>query len=325
MELEGKKVFVAGGTGMAGAHIISCLLQEHPRVKITASAFNTKPFIKDKRISFVRGDLRKLQDTSKMMNGADLVVMAAARTANAYTSRRDSASLMNDNLLMNTSVLSACASEKVKRLVIVGSSVLYQDASRPLKEKDLDLNIDPHPVYFGLGWVTRFIEKIASEWHRQTGIPVAMVRAANIYGPYSKFGALTSNFIPALIRKAVEKKDPFEVWGSPEAARDVVYAEDFARAVADLLKKDAVRCDVFNIGSGRKTTVGEVVRTVLECSGHSPKKIMYNGRKPVTMKVRLLDCSKIMKVTGWAPRVTLNKGIAETVEWWRQNKGGWIK
>lgn len=325
MDLNKNTIFVAGGTGMVGAHIISCLLKSFPRLKIHASRFQTKPFLKDRRLKYVKGDLRKVSDCRRLVRDCDYVVMAAAQTANAYTSRSNALSLVTNNLLLNMNLLGACAAGKVKRVVFIGSSVLYQDASRSLKEEQLDLNADPHPAYFGLGWTMRFLEKASLQWHRETGIPMVMVRAANIYGPFARFDPLTSNFIPALIRKAVAREDPFEVWGSPDVGRDIIYAGDFARVIVRLLQKDGLRYDIFNVGSGKKTTVREAVRIILKSAGHNPQKLVYNKKKPTTMKVRILDCAKIKKTSGWKERVSLEEGIRMTLEWWKENKGRWKK
>ncbi len=64
---------------------------------------------------------------------------------------------------------------------------------------------------------------------------IVLVRAANVFGPYARFDPSTSNFLPALIRKAVERLDPFPVWGSPDVVRDVIYSADFASDCVGLL------------------------------------------------------------------------------------------
>ncbi len=230
---------------------------------------------------------------------------------------------INDNLLINIQLLKAFHLENIKRLVYIGSATLYQEFTGSIKECQLDLNQDPHPAYLGLGWVFRFIEKLCQFWHTQTGIEIIIIRAANIFGPYARFNPQTSNFIPAIIRKAVDRMDPFEVWGTSEVIRDVLYIEDFARAVTMILGNSKIKFDIFNIGSGVGTTVDEVVSWALKYTGHNPDEIRYNSQKPTTIRYRVLDCSKAKEQLGWAPRYTAEEGIRLTIEWWLKNIKRW--
>jgi GDP-L-fucose synthase len=176
----------------------------------------------------------------------------------------------------------------------------------------------------GIGWVIRFVEKLCKFWHHH-GMEIIIVRAANIFGPYANFDPVTSNFIPALIRKAVDRMDPFEVWGSPEIVRDVLFVDDLARAVLMMLDNPNITFDTFNIGSGIKTTVDDIVNWALKYSGYNPSKIVYNNKKPMTVPFRVLDCSKAKTVLGWKPEITIEDGMRKTVSWWTQNRNRWDK
>jgi nucleoside-diphosphate-sugar epimerase len=202
---------------------------------------------------------------------------------------------------------------------------LFIKSGKPLKESGLDLNDDPATPYFGIGWSGRFVEKMCADWHRDTGNDMIMVRSANVYGPYAKFDPRTSNFIPALIRKAVARMEPFRVWGDPGVKRDVIFADDFAGAIVALLNSTRIKMDCFNVGSGSAISVRSAVNAVLKGAGYMPKRIVYGQKAPVTVKGRVLDISRITKLTGWRPGVSLDKGVAITVEWWRDNKGWWKK
>jgi len=129
--------------------------------------------------------------------------------------------------------------------------------------------------------------------------------------------------IPALIRKAVDKRDPFEVWGSADVTRDVVYADDFAEAVALALHKPDLGFDVFNIGSGRPEKVGDLVGWILAAADHKPRDVVYASDRPVTVRSRAFDTRRSRDVLGWTPRKGVEEGIRETVAWWRENRKGW--
>lgn len=326
MSADKKLIFLAGSTGMVGSAILKYFIDNYPEVRIRAAYYkHTKPFIRHKRISYVYGDLKSEKDCVRMVRGCDAAIMAAAHTANAAVTLSRPWGQVDDNVIMNIRLLAALHAEKINRLVYIGSATLYQDCETPIKEEELDLNRDPSQAYLGIGWTMRFIEKLCKFWHEQSGIEIAMVRAANIFGPYARFDPLGSNFIPALIRKAVEKQDPFEVWGSPDVSRDVIYSEDFARAVVSMFHNEKIKFDVFNIGSGIKTKVSDVVNWALKYSGHNPSKISYLSDKPTTVKNRVLDCSKAKNMLGWQPQYTNEEAIKKTVEWWIANRKWWRK
>lgn len=326
MSADKKLIFLAGSTGMVGSAILKYLIDNYPEVRIRAAYYkHTKPFIRHKRISYIYGDIKSEKDCLRMVDGCDAAIMAAANTGGAAAMLSRPWEQADDNVVMNVQLIRALSAKKVRRLVYIGSATLYQDCEIPIKEEALDLNIDPPRPYFGIGWAMRFIEKSCEFWHVQTGIEIAMVRAANIFGPYARFNPLSSNFIPALIRKAEEKQDPFEVWGSPDVSRDVLYSEDFARVIVAMLYNEKIKFDVFNIGSGIKTKVSDVVSWALKYSGHSPSKIGYLADKPTTVKNRVLDCSKAKSLLGWQPQYTTEEAIRKTTEWWTTNRKWWKK
>lgn len=325
MYLNNKLVFLAGATGSVGSAIMQYILDNYPTTKIRASYRQTKPFIKHKQIEYVEGDLRLSEDCRRMAKRCDCAIMAASHSGGSKIMTSQPWKFINDNIIMNSQMLEAFYFENVKRVIYIGTAAVYQEFEGYIKEEELDKNKDPHSAYFGVAWISRFVEKLCQFWYEKTGMETLIVRAANIFGPYASFDPSRSYFIPAIIRKAVDKLDPFEVWGSSDVTRDVLYCEDFASAIVMLLDNEKIKFDIFNIGSGMKTTVGEVVNWALKHSGHKPSKINYDLSKPTTIKFRALDITKIKTLLGWQPKYTIEEGIKKTVEWWIANKETWKK
>lgn len=324
MDLNDKTIFLAGSTGLAGTAILQQLLHSYPRTRIQAAYHKTEPFIRDERITYVKGDLVSPEDCRRMVRSCDYAILSAAVTAGAAGSASAPWRQVSDNVVMNTVLLQALHEEQVKRVVFISSASLYQEMTGYIREEDLDLNKDPHAAFLGVGWVMRFLEKLCSFWHQQ-GMEIVIARTANIFGPCSRFDPATSNFIPALIRKAVDRMDPFVVWGSPDVTRDVIYVEDFARAILMMLAKEDIKFDVFNVGSGVKTTVGDVVGWALKYAGYTPSSVVYNGQGPSTVPFRALDCAKARNILGWKPEHKVEEGVRRTVEWWTENRGRWTR
>ena len=325
MSLDGKRIFLAGATGLAGSAILRKILEAQPGAMVRAVYMDTPPFLTEPRVEYVRGDLRVAEDCRELARGCDCAIMAAASTSGANVLAKRPWEQVNDNVVMNARMLEAFHIAEVKRVVFVSSASLYQEFEGWIREDELDWNQDPHPAHFGVGWVMRYVEKLCEFWHRQSGMEIVIARASNLYGPFAKFDPETSNFIPAIIRKAVARMDPFEVWGSPDVTRDVLYSEDFAEAIQRMLVAGDIRFDVFNIGSGKTTTVAEVVDLALKYSGHQPSNLVYLKDKPTSVRFRALDCGKAHQALGWYPRHTAEQGIAKTLQWWTGYKERWTR
>jgi len=309
---------------MVGSAIVQALLKSDSGVLIRGTyRKNAQLLPSSPRVEYVCANLVELDECLKVCRGCTSAIMAAAHTGGVYELTREPWKLINENLSMNASMLQALRDVGIARAVIVGSSTLYQASDHPVAEGNLDLNQDPTPPHFGIGWVTRFVEKLARFWHETAGIELLLVRAANVFGPRAQFDPTKSNFIPALIRKAVQRDHPFEVWGSPEVVRDVIYADDFADAIVRILNLREVSFDTFNVGSGCPVTVEQVVQTILAATEYRNAQVAYTAKGPTSIRTRVLDCSKIFAAAGWKPVHSLDEGIARTVDWWKHHKETW--
>ena len=316
---------MAGASGMTGTSLLRRLLDHDPDVTIRAAVHRAEPAVVNERIEVVRGDLRDLDDCRRMAKGCDCAIMAAAYAGGAGYTTASPFEHTRENLVMNRQMLEAFHLEEVKRIIFIGSATIYQSFEGSIREDELDFNKDPHLAYFGFGWAMRFLEKMCWYLHEKFEHEVIIGRAANIFGPRDKFDPSRSNFIPAIIRKAADKLDPFELWGEPDVIRDVIYCDDFAKAVVQLLDADQIKYDCFNLGSGVKTSVGDVAQWALKYTGHEPKEIKWISSGPTTIKYRALDMSQLKAAVGWEPDHTIEEGVARTAQWWLENREGWSR
>ena len=297
----------------------------YPGIRIRAAYHNNVPGVEHERLQWVRLDLRRAEECDLAVQGCAMAVLCAAVSVGSAGLRATPWVSVTDNLVMNAALLEAMHRHKVRRAVFTGSATVYQAFQGTISEDQLDLNTELPPAYLGVGWVMRYLEKLCLFCSRTGGIRFSVIRAANIYGPWSRFAPNSSTFVQALVHKAVSKADPFEVWGDPEVKRDIIYYKDFGQAVALLLAKDDHDFEVFNIGSGRTVTVDEVVRLALKAAGHAPSRVEYLASGPATIDVRVLDCSKVRERLGWSASTPPEQGIAETTHWWRENQSRWKK
>lgn len=324
MSIANQTLFLAGATGMTGTSLLETLRAQSPTTRIRAAVHQTEPEVTYDDVEYVQGDLRDLEDCRRMVAGCDCAIMAAAYAGGAVYTTNSPFEHMGENLLMNRQMLEAFHLEGVKRIVFIGSAVIYQAFEGSIKEEELDFNLDPHRAYFGFAQAMRFLENMCRYLHEEFDHEVVMVRAANIFGPRDKFDSQRSNFIPAIIRKASERMDPFELWGSPDVVRDVIFCGDFAKAIVMLAEEDGLVCEAFNVGTGVKTTVGQVAEWALRHADHEPAEIRWSPDKPTTIGYRALDCGKLKRAVGWEPDHSIEEGIRKTVQWWQTHQEAWV-
>jgi len=307
---------------MAGSAIVTALLRD-PGRRVVASYRSTPPAISDPRVEHVRLDLLDRQTLTQALAGCDAAILAASESGGIRMLAEQPWRQVGPNLALATTWLEALQQAGVGRAVFVGSATLYQPFAGRIREDQLDWNQDPSPEAFGVGWVMRTAEKLCALWQRTAGLDITRVRAANIYGPRARFDPARSNVIPALIRKAADRLDPFEVWGSPEVTRDVIYSGDFGEAIVRLLDQPGTGGEVFNVGSGRPVTVGDIVKAVLRAADNEDVRVVYTAAGPSSSPSRVLDCDRLYTRLNWTPATSLEDGIRETMSWWVANRTTW--
>ncbi len=313
MFYKDKKVLVTGGTGFVGTHFVQALLDHGARVRIPIH--KRQPLISHENIETVSADLNKLEDCLKVCEGADYVFHAAGAVAAAGVTVTNPMSAIAANLILTVRVLEAAWSKGVKRTLIFSSgTTAYPDADYPVKEDEM-WTAPPPPVYFGYGWMRRYLELLGEFVASKSDMGIAICRPTAVYGRHDDFDPKTSHVIPALIRRAVEKENPFVVWGTGNEIRDFLHVSDLVRGCLLLLEKHAV-CDPVNIGYGKTVTIKEIVEIILKAAGHKDAKIEFDASKPTTIPVRMVNTDKAKDLLGFASHISLADGLKDTVDWY---------
>ena len=318
------KVLIAGGAGLVGSATIGALLDRFPDNPILATTHQRPPNILDSRVEYCSWDLLQCPDLARQIEGCSVALLAVARSGGVASLTKTPAASMEATVALNSRLLQACVEAEVSHVVLCSSVTVYQPFEGFVAEAELDLNLDPPEPHTGVGWANRYCERLARYWSSRSASRFTVARLANVFGPYGVFDPKFSNFVPALIRKAVEQMDPFEVWGSPTVTRDVLYSKDCAAALIALMNRSGEKFGCFNVGSGVETTVGSAVQFALSAAGHEPRSIVY-GSGPQSIPFRALNCEKIFRETGWRAQIGVQQGIAETLEWWKSHRLTWSR
>ncbi len=314
---NGKEVLVAGGTGMLGLNVIEQLLPTG--AKIRATLHNRKQVIDDKDIEYVWCDLTKREDCYRVVKDIDYVFLCAAVTSGASVIVNNPVAHITPNLLINSQMLEAACFSNVKRFLFVSSSTTYPPSNHPMKEEEMMLG-DPHESVYGVGWMKRYTETLCKFYHKRFKMDVAIVRPTNAFGRYDDFNYETSHVLPALVRKALERQDPYEVWGTGNDVRDFIYAEDLARGLILTLENYCVG-EAINIASGSSITIKGAVKLILEYADYTNANVVFNSSKPSTFPKRLVDLTKAREILGFKPEYTFEDGLKKMIEWYKSQRG----
>ena len=314
MFYEGKKVLVTGAGGLVGTQVAKLLLEQGAQVRGTYRNREVPSWVGD--LETMQCNFMDIEDVKKAVKGMDIVLVCSANTSGAGVMAHDPLQHITPNLIMNSTLMEESYRAGVERFFFVSSATTYPPADYPIKEEEV-FDGEPYKTYFGVGWMKRYTEILGQFYHRNNLMKIAMVRPANIYGVQGDFSDETGHVLPALIRRALEKQDPYVVWGNPDVVRDFTHSKDMARACLDVVEKYAV-CDPINIASGNLVTIGESVDLILKYANHNVTP-QYDETKPVTIQYRALDTTKAKDVIGYKPTIAFEDGIQETVDWIRKN------
>ena len=320
--LYGKNVLVTGGTGLIGIPLVKKLKAAGARIRVVSLDAGCPP---DKDVEFIRGDLCEKEFCSKAVKGMQAVFHLAGIKGGIGVAQSKAATFLIRNILMNTQVMEAARSAGIERFLYVSSICIYPPA-RVFKEEDAWTGL-PHPSD-RFGGMAKLIGEMQIEAYKlQYSLDNFLIaRPTNTYGPYDTFDPAAGLIIPALISRIFEGENPLKVWGDGSAVRDFVFSDDVADFLVLLMERNIPR--PFNVGSGSPTMIKDVVGTIIRhAEKFTGKKIgvQWDPGKPSGEEYRVTSIERARAELGWAPRVDLEAGIANTVEWYHKNRSNPLK
>ena len=308
---KGKRVVVTGGSGFVGTHYLEELLLRGANV---VTHTHERPLqIQDDRIEvFENLDLENINDCMKLVDGADYVVHSAGKICHPSNVSSDFQVALNQ-IAVITNVLEASYKSNVKGFVDVNSSTGYPDRRYPITEDEY-WDDEPYIAYYGYGWMRRYREKVMEHCSHLTDMKIGIARGTAMFGPYDNFDLKTCHVVPALIKRVLSDENPFIAWGSPYVVRDFLYVKDVVNGALLVLEKgESMR--PYNLGYGSTITIGDILNTILEVTGKTPK-VEWDDSKPTTIPFRKVSTDRISKELGFQPKYSFTEGIEETVKWY---------
>lgn len=306
--LKGKRIWIAGHSGMVGTALMRRLEKERCEVLIAP-----------------RYDL-DLRDQAAVklwldVNKPDVVVLAAAKVGGIMANASAPADFLYDNMMIEANVIHGAFKAGVEKLLFLGSSCIYPKAAQnPITEEALLSGaLEPTNEAYAIAKIAGV--KLCQGYRAQYGCDFISAMPCNLYGRGDTFDAQNSHVIPALMMKAHAAKIAGDllmpVWGSGQPRREFMYVDDLADALVFMLKNYS-DAPPLNIGSGEEVTILDLAEMIADTVGYKGA-LEFDTSKPDGTMQKLLNSSRI-RAAGWAPQTNLRDGLARTYDWYSQQE-----
>ena len=302
-----KRVLIFGSNGLVGSSVNEIFLNTGYEI-FASTRSDTDLFNLD--------EVRALIYSFK----PQVIINAAAKVGGILANNTERSEFLIQNLKINTNILEACIPFPDIKIINLGSSCIYPlNAKNPIKETSfMDGKLEPTNSPYAMAKLTAI--ELGRSLNIQFGHKVINLMPTNLYGPRDNFDDTSSHVIPGLIKRMNDAKingsKNFTIWGTGSPLREFLYVADLAEAIKFILEND-IEIDLINIGSGDEISIhdlGETIKKVVNYKGQ----IDFDKTKPDGNPRKLLD-STLIKSFGWTPKVSLEEGLIQTFDWFKEN------
>jgi len=321
------RILVTGGASFIGSHLVDKLVTLGSNVTVIDDLSSGKKENLSQswdKIQFKKNDLEYItkSELNNLFKDQEIVFhLAAIHGGRGFITTHPAD--VSSNFSIDHHVFEACMNSNVKNLVFASTACVYPTelqneigSDYKLKEEDSDpLKLDGYmSADIEYGWGKLMSEMQLHAFRKQYGLKGCPVRFVTAYGPREN----KTHAIIALIYKAIEKMEPFEIWGNGEQERDFTYVEDIVEG-SILAGEKIFDGTPINLGTGTRYRIKEVVEMICKILNWIPDNFKFDTSKPVGALSRALDNSTAKKLLGWEPRFTLKDGLEKTIEWYIHN------
>jgi GDP-L-fucose synthase len=308
-DLAGKRVYVAGHGGMAGAAIVrrlagcGCEIITAPRERL---------------------DLERQEPTERFLLDVtpDVVVVAAARVGGIHANDTYPAEFISDNLAITRNTIHGSFRAGVNKLLFLGSSCIYpQLARQPMREEELLTGaLEPTNQWYAIAKIAGI--RLCQAYRRQHGADFISVMPTNLYGPGDNYHPENSHVVAALLRRFHEARErgaaAVTVWGTGRPLRELLCVDDLADACVFVLERYSDELHL-NVGSGEEVSIADLAALIAQVVGYRGE-IRFDASRPDGAPRKLLDSTRLA-LMGWRPRTALREGLERAYEDFRAGGG----
>jgi UDP-glucose 4-epimerase len=304
------RALVTGGAGFIGSHMVDRLVKEGYDVRVldnlsTGKLDNLQGLLSVGKVDFVNGDIRDASLVAKTVKDVDVVIHFAAVTSVPFSVANPDLTF-DVNVLGTLNLLRAGVQANIAKFVSISSCAVFGDPEYlPVRE---EFPTDPISPYAESKLLA---ERYCLGFEHRKLLPGVVLRFFNVYGPrqgMNDYSGVITKFIDR-----VRQKEPLVVYGDGSQTRDFVSVHDIVDAVLACMKSSDAEGQVFNVGSGKPTSINMLAKTVLELAGVDLT-IRYENARTGDIKDSYADISKAKKLLGFEPKVSLKDGLQALLE-----------
>ena len=316
MALKNKRICITGGAGFIGSHLVSLLVADNEIVvydNLHRNALQFAHLDAHQHLHFIKGDVLDYEATRQAIDGCQVVIHCAA-IAGVYTVDRSAVRTMEVNLLGTHQVVKAALATGVERFVEFSTSEVYGAFIHKGKEDDFT----PIGPIGESRWVYA-ASKLASEHlsyahYREDGLPLTIVRPFNVYGPRQVGdGAIRGITLQAL------RNLPITLFNDGTQIRSWCFVSDFVDGVLRCTENPAAIGHAFNIGNPQGTATNFELANLIIRLTNSKSEIIFKPHPGPEVDLRVPSIDKAMSLLGFKPTVSLEAGVTQAIDWYRQN------
>jgi len=314
-----EKILVTGGCGFIGSNFVRFFAEKHPKTEIVnldkltyaGRQENLDDLEGSQKYSFFKGDICNQGHVETAMKGCKAVLNFAAET-HVDKSIDDSDAFVRTNFEGVKVLLDEARKQGIEKFVQISTDEVYgQIVEGSSKETDVLKPRNPYSSAKAAG------ELLAMSYFTTYGLPVMVTRSSNNYGPYQFPEKVIPLFVTNLLRG---KKVP--LYGEGKNIRDWLFVLDNCQAI-DLVLEKGRPGEIYNIGGNQELQNIELTKRILKELGKGEEMIeKVEDRLGHDLRYSL-DCSKIEKELGWKAKMDFEKGLHQTVEWYKNNQQWW--
>ena len=320
-------VLVTGGASFIGSHLVDRLVSLGAHVSVADDLSTGKMDNLEQSkysIKFIKTDFEynSKSEARNISKDNEIVFhLAADHGGSGYISSHPAD--VCSSFAVDHHVFEACSDTNVEKVIFASSACVYptdlqKDIGSDYKLKETDSNTSNLDSYLSAdieyGWAKLMSEVQMNAFNKQFGLKGCPVRFVTAYGPREN----ETHAIIAFIYKAIERMDPYEIWGNGQQERDFTYVEDIVDGTVLCAEKISDMTPI-NLGTGVRYKMIDVAQMIFKILEWTPEKISFDTSKPTGAVSRALDNSLAKELLGWEPRFSLLEGLKKTVEWYDKN------
>lgn len=314
-------LLVTGAAGFIGSNFVRRLLTDQynstiesvtvlDKLTYAGNLANLEPISEDPRYRFVEGDIAEADDVKSCLDGIDVVVNFAAES-HVDRSINGPAEFIRTNIAGAQTVFEACREQEIERIVHIGTDEVYGTISSGSWTEESPLL--PNSPYSA---AKASAELLARAYHRTYGMNISTTRCSNNYGPYQ----FPEKIIPLFVTNLIDgKKVP--VYGTGENVRDWLHVDDHCDGIWTVLSKGEAG-ESYNIGGGTELNNLDLTRRILKLMNADDSSITWVEDRLGHDLRYSVDDTKVRKL-GYTPKVDLEAGLEQTVQWYLDNESWW--